>query len=55
MVGRTEAESATVAVRLRDSTQLEPQPVEAFIGLLERVISSRTAALLPPERSTSSC
>jgi threonyl-tRNA synthetase len=55
VVGRREAESATVAVRLRDSTQLEPQPVEAFIGLLERVISSRTAALLPPERSTSSC
>lgn len=49
VVGRREAENATVAVRLRDSTQLEPQSVEAFIELLARVRSSRSPGLVPPE------
>jgi threonyl-tRNA synthetase len=47
VVGRREAESGTVAVRLRDSTRLDPRPVDAFLGLLDVVIATRTAALLP--------
>ncbi|HET6772647.1 MAG TPA: threonine--tRNA ligase [Acidimicrobiales bacterium] len=47
VVGRREAESGTVAVRLRDSTRLDPRPVDAFLGLLDMVIATRTAALLP--------
>jgi threonyl-tRNA synthetase len=46
VVGRKEAAAGTVAVRLRDSRQLEPQPVNSFIGVLERVISSRSADLV---------
>jgi threonyl-tRNA synthetase len=47
VVGRREAESGTVAVRLRDSTRLDPRPVDAFLGLLDVVIATRSAALLP--------
>jgi threonyl-tRNA synthetase len=47
VVGRREAESDSVAVRLRDSTRLDPRPVDAFLGLLDGVIATRTADLLP--------
>jgi threonyl-tRNA synthetase len=51
VVGRKEADDATVAVRLRDSTQLGSQPVDAFIDLIDRVITSRSAGLLPRDGS----
>ena len=48
VIGRREIEDETVSVRLRDSTQLEPQSIEAFTELLDQVITSHTAGLLPP-------
>jgi threonyl-tRNA synthetase len=47
VVGRDEARDGTVSVRLRDSSQLGPQPVEAFVQLVMRVIASRAAGLVP--------
>jgi len=51
VVGRQEADGGTVAVRLRDSTRLDPQPVESFLALITQVLSSRSASLLPPDHS----
>jgi threonyl-tRNA synthetase len=45
VLGRREMEDATVAVRLRDSTQLAPQPFEAFVALLDDVIANRSRRL----------
>ena len=41
VIGRREAENRTVSVRLRDGQQLDPQPVDAFVALLESVITRR--------------
>jgi threonyl-tRNA synthetase len=41
VVGRREAQEGTVAVRLRDATQLEPQPVDVFVDALDNVIAER--------------
>jgi threonyl-tRNA synthetase len=49
VVGRREAESGTVAVRLRDATRLDPRPVDMFLALLDRVIATRTADLVPAD------
>ena len=46
IIGRDEAAGGTVAVRLRDSRKLEPQPVEDFVRLLEQVIASRSPELV---------
>jgi threonyl-tRNA synthetase len=47
VIGRREIEEGTVAVRLRDSTRLDAQPVDAFLALLGEVVGSRSAELLP--------
>jgi threonyl-tRNA synthetase len=47
IVGRREAAADTVAVRLRDGRQLDPQPVADFVALIDSVIRSRSASLLP--------
>jgi threonyl-tRNA synthetase len=47
VVGRKEAEDRTVAVRLRDSRRLEPQPLDAFVRLLDAVIADRSPELVP--------
>jgi threonyl-tRNA synthetase len=46
IVGRDEAAAGTVAVRLRDSRRLEPQPLDAFVGLVERVVADRSPDLI---------
>ena len=46
VVGRREVEQGTVAIRLRDATRLEARPVDAFVELLEAVISSRSSGSL---------
>jgi threonyl-tRNA synthetase len=49
VVGRREADSDTVAVRLRDGTRLDPRPVDAFLALVDRVLATRSADLLPAD------
>jgi threonyl-tRNA synthetase len=49
VVGRREADSDTVAVRLRDGTRIDAQPVEAFLGLVGRVVVARSAGLVPTD------
>jgi len=44
VIGRREVENGTMSVRLRDGSQLAPQPIDAFIAQLEEVITSRKAA-----------
>ena len=46
IVGRDEADAGTVAVRLRDGRKLEPQPVDAFVRLVEAVIADRSPDLV---------
>jgi threonyl-tRNA synthetase len=46
IVGRDEAAAGTVAVRLRGSRRLEPQPLDAFVGLVERVVADRSPDLI---------
>jgi threonyl-tRNA synthetase len=46
IVGRDEAAAGSVAVRLRDSRRLEPQPLDAFVGLVERVVADRSPDLI---------
>jgi threonyl-tRNA synthetase len=47
IVGRDEARDGSVAVRLRDSRRLEPQPVEDLVRLLGQAIASRSPDLVP--------
>jgi threonyl-tRNA synthetase len=47
IVGRDEAAAGTVAVRLRDSRRLDPQPLDAFVGLVEGVVADRSPDLVP--------
>jgi threonyl-tRNA synthetase len=46
IVGRDEAAAGTVAVRLRDSRRLEPQPLDAFVGMVTEVVADRSPDLI---------
>ena len=46
VVGRREAAAGTVAVRLRDGSQLDAMPVQGFVDLVGRVVGHKGAALL---------
>jgi threonyl-tRNA synthetase len=46
VIGRREAASASVAVRLRDGRQLEPMPVDDFVTLVATAAARRSAHLV---------
>jgi threonyl-tRNA synthetase len=45
VIGRREADDGTLAVRLRDGTQLPPMPIDEFLRMATAVVSSRASVL----------
>ena len=48
VIGRRGAEDSSVAVRLRDGRQLDPMPVDDFVGLVATIAKTRSPSLAAP-------